>query len=320
MPSVQSGGVGKMLSQVETITELLDSPYVDGKKVCELFENYQGVKAEYETITTSRGKTDIVRITIEGQQNDAPVLGIIGQLGGVGARPEMIGLVSDADGAIAALASALKLAQMKQKGENLSGTVFVATHICPHAPTIQHKPVPFMDSPVGVRQALKLMIRRKLDAILSIDTTKGNRIAKKKGFAISPTVLKGYILKVSDNLLDIYERVTGTEPFVLPITFQDITPYGNGVYHINSIMQPCTVAIDVPVVGVAITTQVPVAGCATGASSEVDIEQAARFCVEVAKYFGRGEVRFYDKDEFKKIESLYGDLTFLVYAGEECDE
>lgn len=304
-----------MLSQVLTIMELLDSPKVSGKEICELFESYKGVEAEFERIVTSRGMTDVVRITIEGEDEKAPVLGVVGQLGGVGARPQMIGMVSDADGAIAALATALKLAQMKDKGEILTGSVYITTHICPNAPTIDHKPVPFMDSPIGVREVLKLMLNKDVDAVLSIDTTKGNRIAKRKGFAISPTVLKGYIIKVADDLLDIYERVCGTMPFVLPITIQDITPYGNGVYHLNSIMQPCTV-VDVPVVGVAITTETPVAGCATGASHEVDIELASRFCVEVAKYFGRGQINFYDKEEFERLQKLYGDLTFLV-SGKE---
>lgn len=306
-----------MLSQVESIMELLDDPRINGQVICELFNKYRGVTADFETVITNRGKTDIVRITIEGKNETAPVLGIIGQLGGVGARPEMIGTVSDADGAIAALATALKISQMKEKGETLEGTVYVATHICPDAPTVEHKPVPFMDSPIGVGQVLRLMLNRHVDAVLSVDTTKGNRIAKKRGFAISPTVLKGYILRVADDLLDIYERVCGTVPFVLPITIQDITPYGNGVYHLNSIMQPCTIT-DVPVVGVAITTEVPVAGCATGASHEVDIELASRFCVEVAKYFGRGQINFYDKQEFERLQMLYGDLTFLV-SGKECN-
>jgi len=304
-----------MLFQVERVMELLDSPKVDGKSVCDLFSDYEGVDAQYERVVTARGKTDIVRITIQGQNKDAPVLGIVGQLGGVGARPEMVGLVSDADGAIAALSAALKIAQMRKVGEILPGDVYVATHICPDAPTIEHKPVPFMDSPIGVKESLKLMLNRDLNAILSLDTTKGNRIAKRKGFAISPTVLGGYILKVADDLLDVYERVCGTMPFVLPITIQDITPYGNGVYHINSIMQPCTVKPDVPVVGVAITTETAVAGCATGASHEIDIELAARFCVEVAKYFGSGKIKFYDEGEFSRLRNLYGDLTFLVGKG-----
>ena len=65
---------------------------------------------------------------------------------------------------------------------------------------------------------------------------------------------------------------------------QGITPYGNGLFHVNSILQPCT-ATKAPVVGVAITAVRPVAGCGTGASREADIEEAARFCLEVAKAF-----------------------------------
>lgn len=122
----------------------------------------------------------------------------------------------------------------------------------------------------------------EMDAILSIDTTKRNRIINQKGFAISPTVKDGYILRVSEDLLDIMQIVTGRLPVVFAITTQDITPYGNGIYHLNSIMQPST-STNAPVIGVAITTEVPVPGCATGASHAVDIEMAVRFCVEVAK-------------------------------------
>ncbi|MEX0633482.1 DUF1177 domain-containing protein [Serratia ureilytica] len=41
--------------------------------------------------------------------------------GGIGARPTRIGLVSDGDGAIAAIAAALKLAEMQRKGDTLPG-------------------------------------------------------------------------------------------------------------------------------------------------------------------------------------------------------
>ena len=61
------------------------------------------------------------------------VLGVIGRLVGLGARPEYIGLVSDADGAIVALATAYKIAELKSRGEALPGDVIVSTHICPCA-------------------------------------------------------------------------------------------------------------------------------------------------------------------------------------------
>ena len=153
-----------------------------------------------------------------------------------------------------------------------------------------------------------------MDALLSVDATKGNRIAKFRSLAITPAVKEGYILRVSEDLLDIMQWVTGGIPRVVPITTQDITPYGNGLYHLNSIMQPW-VATDAPVVGVAITTELPVPGCATGASHVADIELASRFCLEVAKAFGAGSCRFYDREEFNRITELYGTMEHLRSPG-----
>ena len=103
-------------------------------------------------------------------------------------------------------------------------------------------------------------------------------------------------------------RVTGQPAYVFPLSQQDITPYGNGVYHMNSILQP-SVATTAPVVGVAITTETPVAGCATGATHLVDVEVTARFLVEVAKDFTRGQCKFYDEEEFALLKELYGDMS-----------
>ncbi|MCD6546908.1 MAG: DUF1177 domain-containing protein [Thermotogae bacterium] len=305
-----------MLNEVITIVDTLDNPKIDGQKVSKLFEDFD-VKITVKTVETTKGKTDIVKICIPGKNSKAPKLGIIGQLGGVGARPEFLGLVSDADGAIVALASALKLAKMKEKGDSLNGDVIVSTHICPNAPTELHDPVPFMGSPIGIKEALLEMVDENMDAILSVDTTKGNRIINVKGFAISPTVKEGYILKVSDDLLDIQERVTGKLPVVLPITMQDITPYGNNIHHINSIMQPAT-ATEKPVVGVAITTESAVPGCATGASHPLDLELAVRFCIEVAKDFTFGRCKFYDENEFQRMIGLYGSMKKLVGLEEKA--
>jgi hypothetical protein len=154
----------------------------------------------------------------------------------------------------------------------------------------------------------------ELDAVLSIDTTRGNRIINHRGFALSPTVKEGCILRVSEDLLSIAENVTGRSPAVFAITTQDITPYGNGLYHLNSIMQPCT-ATSAPVVGVALTSESMVPGCATGAAQAADIEAAVRFSIEVAKEFGAGRAHFYDEAEYDKIVSLYGNMKRLQSMG-----
>jgi hypothetical protein len=309
-----------MLKQVIEVMELLDSAYITGDKVAEFLKDRGATDMKVWTIRGEEGSTDFIRIKIPGthgkaEGGDSPTLGIIGRLGGIGARPEQIGLVSDSDGATTALSVALKILDMGNNGDYLPGDVMVATHICPHAPIKPHDPVPFMGSPVNTAIMNREEVDTEMDAVLSIDTTKGNRIANWRGFAITPTVKEGWVLKVSDSLLDIMEWVSGEHPKVCPITTQDITPYGNDLDHINSIMQPA-IATDKPVVGIAITTQVPVPGCGTGASHPTDIEVAARYCLEVAKQYGRGICSFYDEKEWENILKRYGPLKALQTLGE----
>ncbi len=228
--------------------------------------------------------------------------------------PARVGIVSDADGAIAAVAIALKLAAMKEAGDALPGDVIVSTHICPYAPTRPHHPVPFMSSPVDRAELGRIETDAAMQAILSIDTSRGNRIVNQKGIAITPTVREGWLLPVSHDLVDLLEAVTARRAVVMPLSTQDITPYANALFHINSIVQPA-VFTKAPVVGVAITAEVAVPGCATGASQLDDIEKAVRFSIEVAKAFGSGACRFHDEDEFEKLVGLYGSMSHLQTAG-----
>lgn len=303
------------LSQTLQVFELLDSAHASGQTIVDLLASYTNVKVTVTKISGKKGSTDFVRIVIPGTAGklaggSAPTLGIVGRLGGIGARPTRIGLVSDGDGAIAAVAAALKLAHMQTQGDALPGDVVCATHICPDAPTRPHEPVDFMDSPVDTEDMNEQEVSDDMDAVLSIDTTKGNRIINHKGYALSPTVKQGYILRMSEDLMRIMEMTSGKPAVTFPISTQDITPYGNGVFHINSIMQP-SIATSAPVVGVAITTESIVPGCGTGASHETDIAATVKFAVEVAKEFSRGTCSFYDADEFALLHKLYGSLAHL---------
>lgn len=301
-----------MLKQVIDLYELLDDPQITGVKVMNFFKK-QGVEnVEVHPVQGEQCATDFIELFFPGTEGrkkggDAPTLGIIGQLGGIGARPHCIGLVSDADGALTALAVALKLGHMAAKGEYLKGDVFITTHICPNAPTVAHHPVPFMGSPVDIPMMNRYLVRQEMDAILSVDTTRGNRIANYRGFALTPTVKEGYILPVSNDLLDIMEVTSGKLPVTIPLALQDVTPYGNGLHHLNSILQP-SIATNAPVVGVAITAEVTVPGCATGANRETDIAAAASFCLETAKAFGTGKFSFYNQQEFDRLCELYGPM------------
>lgn len=328
--------------QLTELYEILDSAYADGKKTAAYLEAVKngrcgetagqtagqkaGQKAGQETegpaadcrietypLRGEKGTTDMVRVLIPGRNGktrggNAPTIGILGRLGGLGARPELTGFVSDGDGALTALAVAAKLLDMKNKGDELEGDVFVSTHVCPDSPTMPHEPVPFMDSPVGMKELNREEVGPDLDAILVVDTTKGNRIINCRGFAISPTVREGYILPVSEDLLSIMQITSGRLPQVFALSQQDITPYGNGLYHLNSIMQPCTVT-SAPVVGVAITTETMVPGCATGATHLADLDEAARFMLEAAKSYTAGKCAFCSEEEFALLKKLYGDMS-----------
>ena len=303
------------------IFEIIDNPRVTGKYVADIIKSRGLKEVTVKTIKGEKGQTDFIKIRIPGTEGrteggSALTLGVIGRLGGVGARPEMIGIVSDADGAVVALSVALKLADMYAKGDKLKGDVVISTHICPNSPIVPHEPVPFMGSPVDIVVMNREEIEDCMDAVLSIDTTKGNRIVKWRGFAITPTVKEGWVLKVSDDLLDIMEITTGRISRVCPITTQDIVPYETGIDDINSIMQPA-IAIDAPVVGVAITAEVPVPGCATGANHIIDLEEASRFVLEVAKDFGKGLCKFYDEKQWKIILGRYGPLKTLQTKGRD---
>lgn len=303
------------LSHTLAVFEALDSPRASGDTVRRLLDGVDGVTLDVERVQGPKGATDFVRIVVPGHAGlrsggAAPTLGIVGRLGGVGARPSRIGLVSDADGAVAAIAIARKLAFMRREGDVLAGDVIIATHICPDAPTKPHLPVDFMDSPVSIEQMNQREVSPEMAAVLSIDTTKGNRVLNTRGYAISPTVKEGWILKVAPDLLRLAEVSSGRAPVTFPITMQDITPYGNGVDHLNSILQPAT-ATRAPVVGVAICAESAVPGCATGASHEVDIAEAVRFAIEVAKEVGTGLCRFHDQAEFDRLVALYGDMRRL---------
>ena len=312
-----------LLRQVLEIVDLVDTPSASGSAVADLLRRRGDVAVTVERVVGEHGATDFIKVVVPGLDGktaggEAPTMGIIGRLGGVGARPAAIGMVSDADGGVAALAAALKLTEMHTAGDRLPGDVIIATHVCPNAPTIPHEPVPFQGSPVDMAVMNRYEVDPAMDAILTIDTTKGNRVINVRGIAISPTVKEGWILRTSEDLLSLLQNVTGRLPVVFPLAMQDITPYGNNVYHLNSILQPAT-ATTAPVVGLAITAEVAVPGCGTGASQPMDVEMAARFAVEVAKGVTSGKCRFYDAAEFARLVSLYGSMRGLQTMGGRAD-
>ena len=203
-----------LYKQISEVCDLLDDPRISGDKIKGILEDKGVDYIDLKTLRDDNRSTDFLKIIIKGVSDKAPKMGIIGRLGGVGARPLQLGLVSDADGAIVALSCAFKLCEMKKRGDILAGDVIITTHITPRAPVRPYKPVPMMESPVDMFKLLKYEVDPEMDGVLSVDATKANRVIKSPDIAITPTIKDGWILKVSDDLLDVYSWVTGHEPYI----------------------------------------------------------------------------------------------------------
>jgi hypothetical protein len=303
------------LRQVLEAFELLSAATIDGEQVAALLRSRGIADVQVERVQGETTATDFLSCCIPGRDASRPALGIVGRLGGLGARPQMLGLVSDADGGIAAIAAALKLADMAAQGDVLAGPVRIHTHICPTAATRPNSPVPMMKSPLPAREMMRREVHPQMAAILSVDTTRGNRLVNHRGVAITPVAREGWLLPIPDAILDILGWVSGELPVTLPLTTQDITPQENGLPHINSIMQPATVGA-ASVIGVALTAQTTVPGCATGVSNAGDIDVATRFCIEVAKAFTAGQCAFVDEKHWDALQRRYGSLRHLQSLGE----
>lgn len=322
------------LSHVLKVQDLLDSALVRGQNVADLFADFPPQRVQVSVVTVPdeppadpTRHTDFVKIVIAGSRGrssggTAATTGIIGRCGAIGARnnaldPSLseIGMVSDADGPIAAIAAALKICVMAQAGDVLPGDVIVTTHISTDAPIQPHDPVPFMGAPVSTETMNRHEVDPAMELVLSIDASKGNRIVKQRGVAITPTIMQGYILAVSNDLVNILEYTTGRLAFTLPIAIQDIIPYDiKDIPRFNSIVSPHE-ATAAPVVGVAVTSQSIIPGSATSANHALDINEASQFAVEVAKQFGSGKCQPVDLPTYDKLRARYIDLNvFRTYG------
>ena len=118
-----------IVKQLIEVFDILDSADASGLKVKEYLESKGATNVEVVKREKDGKSTDFVKVVIPGSNGrlkggNAPSLGIIGRLGGIGARPERIGFVSDGDGALTALAAAAKILDMNSKKDFLPGDVF----------------------------------------------------------------------------------------------------------------------------------------------------------------------------------------------------
>ncbi|MEM1610791.1 MAG: DUF1177 family protein [Sulfolobales archaeon] len=298
-----------MAPSVIRVIDILDAPRVGEEDIEQLVSGCREASIHFERLKGEKGETLFTKIVFDFGGGRG--IGIIGRLGGVGARPHLIGMVSDADGAIVALAVAEKLGRMCSRGEELMGRFVIATHISTNSPIRPEKPAPMMDSPVDLDQLLMREVDESVDAHISIDATKGNKVIKIRGFAITPVVVRGWILRPTEEVLEIYSWIAGRPPILVPITMQDIVPFSTPVKHINSILQPWLYT-DTPVMGVAITSESVIPGSATGVTDLSSLEPASRFVLEIAKKYTSRSIEIYYENEYQTLLKYHGDLKEIM--------
>ena len=305
-----------LMGEVVEAWKLVDRPDASGEQIRAFCAKYYTIVPTVTRLVNEDRSTDVLEWRFSGSNGKsrggtAPTLAICGRLGGVGGRPYHVGTVSDADGAVSVLAAAFKLSAAYDLNEPTEGDVLIITHICPNAPTRDSIVKGQMDSPVPMERLLNFEAPAAADALISVDTTRGHRIINHTGIAVTATLLDGYLLRVSEDILTLYSDVTNDLPHVLPVTMQDMLAHDAGIYRINSIMIPGNV-FEGPLIGLATVSTSLVYGFAASAAPPSTLEVAARFCVEAARRYGRGLLSFYDEKEFAKIVARFGTMSALV--------
>ncbi|BCU71595.1 DUF1177 family protein [Stygiolobus caldivivus] len=278
------------------------------QKILEIIKN-RGVEVEEINLKANNEDVTYLRFYVKNSKNRT--VEVLGRLGAVQIN-NSIGLVSDADGAIVSLTVLLELLNLIENGFNIPINVTVITNVSTNAMLIPHQPFYFMVPLVGLEEAIKYEVDKKADTLISIDSTKGNKIAKYNDFAITHVIKEGYILRVTEEIIDIYTRVTNHEPYFIPLTTGDLTPLSFKVYHISTTLVSPWIYTDAAVLGVATVSAYPVPGYATGVMDINMLEHASRFILELIKYLNDKNLVYYD-DELKELKEKIGNSNLLRF-------
>ncbi|QIW22735.1 DUF1177 domain-containing protein [Sulfolobus sp. S-194] len=278
---------------------------LESKNPLEIIRKRLENKVKYEEITV--GEVPYIKVLYKGEGKDK--IEILGRLGAIQMVGTNKGLVSDADGAIITLTTLLELLNLMDKGITFDIDILFVTNLATKAKLIPHKPFDFMVPLMGLDDALKIEVDPTASFILSIDSTKGNRLAKYDDFALTHVVKDGYILKLHDNIIDIYNRVTEHEIYMISLTTGDLTPLDYNVYHISTLISPWLYTSS-PVLGLATVSKQVIPGYETGVQNLTMLEHASRFCIELIKYLEKGG-KVYNENELMELESKLGKSNLI---------
>ena len=304
-----------MLREVLDVLDFMTSPKASAADFEKLLPA-GAHRVKIDRLDTERGSMEFVKILFPGSRGkssggDLRTTGIIGSLGALRVPGDKMGLVSDADGCLVALAVALRLARMASKGQTLASDVIVSTQICHDGRAEPHDPYPFVMSPITSSLKHPRLVDAAMDGLVVVETCKSNKLVSHKGFAISHVAKEGYLLRLHSDMIHIMEMVTGRLPVIFPVSQQDLTPYESGIHHVCGMMLG-NLFTDAPVLGVPITTESQTWPAWTNVSHATELDQAGRFCLEVATRFGLGECEFFYENDYAGMKKLYGPIRPVV--------
>jgi hypothetical protein len=304
-----------MLQEILDILDFMTTPRASVADFAKLLPAGTHSLRSDELVVEGREMT-FVKILFPGRRGKSTggntrTLGVIGSLGALRVPGENLALVSDADGCLVALALALRLARMAAKGQVLANDVLISTQLCHDGRAEPHDPYPFVMSPIPSRLKHPRLVDPSMDGLVVVETCKSNKLVSHKGFAITHVAKEGMLLRLHANLIHIQEMVTGRLPVIFPVSQQDLTPYETGIHHVCGMMLP-GLYTDAPVLGVPLTTEAQTWPAWTNVAHAPELDQAGRFCLEVATRFGLGECEFFYEDDYQAMKRFYGTLPRAV--------
>ena len=86
-----------LMKEIIAAYDVLDSSFVTGEEVKKYLLSIKAdANVEVYELVGPKGSTDMLKVRIPGKNGktnggDAPTIGLLGRLGGIGARPERIG-------------------------------------------------------------------------------------------------------------------------------------------------------------------------------------------------------------------------------------
>lgn len=310
LAAIRDASSESMTKEIHTAYEMLSRHDVSGETIAEMLRDLGLSNVSVRRVETGSSFTDFIRICIPGSAGkskgmNAPTLGVVGRLSGIKLENQPLALISDADGAIAALALAIRLAPLSNTKSAPLGDVIISTQIALSSFSKIHEPAALATSAVDTETACRYEYDPDMDALLSITVCRATRWVNSNGLAVTPTVQYGLVLPPDEDLLNILETVSSCQPVVFPVTTYDITPESNGLYHVNSILQHAQIAA-CPVVGVALTSASLIPGVTLRHNDLADVELAVQFALEVAFSFTAGNIHLCNSHELKQALERYG--------------